>query len=237
MLARLVAGRPELGVVVTDAQLVADIARGYDVVVMGADKWAQVNDPAWYDSPAARDAALAALPRVLVVPRPGFAHRRRGDPRRRRPTSPRCPRARRVPAPTTSIARPRATTRRRRDERHRHPPRRLVARPRRRCTTVDRRVAGVRRAAAVTGSRSSSTAGRSPTSPKACTTACSSRTPRRGGRDAADDRIVEEVERDRDPSSLVVVTSDQGLRARVHALGARTEGASQLLTDLESGSP
>ena len=60
---------------------------------------------------------------------------------------------------------------------------------------------------------------------------------RRGGPDAADDRIVEEVERDRDPSSLVVVTSDQGLQARVHALGARTEGASQLLTDLESGSP
>ena len=73
VLARLVAGHSELGVVVTDAQLVADIARGYDVVVMGADKWAQVNDPAWYDSPAARDAALAALPRVLVVPRPGFA--------------------------------------------------------------------------------------------------------------------------------------------------------------------
>ena len=59
---------------------------------------------------------------------------------------------------------------------------------------------------------------------------------RRGGRDAADDRIVEEVGRDRDPPSLVVVTSDQGLQSRVHALGARTEGASQLLSDLESGS-
>ncbi len=59
--------------IVTDEQLIADIAAGYDVVVMGADKWAQVRDPAWYgDDPAARDAALARLPRVLVAPRPGF---------------------------------------------------------------------------------------------------------------------------------------------------------------------
>ncbi len=72
-LERLVAGRPELGVVVTDAQLITDIAAGYDVVVMGADKWAQVNDPAWYRRWRARDAALARLPRVLVAPRPGFA--------------------------------------------------------------------------------------------------------------------------------------------------------------------
>ena len=33
---------------VTDAQLIVDIARDYDVVVMGADKWAQVRDAAWY---------------------------------------------------------------------------------------------------------------------------------------------------------------------------------------------
>ena len=67
------ATRPWLGVAITDAQLIADIAAGYDVVVMGADKWAQVRDPAWYGGDrAARDAALAALPRVLVVPRPGF---------------------------------------------------------------------------------------------------------------------------------------------------------------------
>ena len=40
---------------------------------MGADKWAQVRDPAWYGGDAhARDRALAALPRVLVAPRPGF---------------------------------------------------------------------------------------------------------------------------------------------------------------------
>ena len=62
--------RPWLGVVLTDATLVVDLARGYDVVVMGADKWRQVNDPAWYGgSPAARDEAVAALPQVLVAPR------------------------------------------------------------------------------------------------------------------------------------------------------------------------
>ena len=35
-----------LAVVVTEAQLISDIADGYDIVVMGADKWHQVNDPA-----------------------------------------------------------------------------------------------------------------------------------------------------------------------------------------------
>jgi hypothetical protein len=70
---RLGASRPWLRVVVTDAQLITDIAGGYDVVVMGADKWAQVRDPAWYDgSAAARDQAVARLARVLVAPRPGF---------------------------------------------------------------------------------------------------------------------------------------------------------------------
>jgi nicotinic acid mononucleotide adenylyltransferase len=73
LLERLTHSRPWLHVVVTDAQLVADIAAGYDVVVMGADKWAQVRDPAWYHgSTAARDAAIACLARVLVAPRPGF---------------------------------------------------------------------------------------------------------------------------------------------------------------------
>jgi nicotinic acid mononucleotide adenylyltransferase len=70
---RLSATRPWLRVVVTDAQLVTDIASGYDAVVMGADKWVQVRDPAWYGSEAERDAAVARLARVLVAPRPGFA--------------------------------------------------------------------------------------------------------------------------------------------------------------------
>lgn len=60
-----------LAVVVTEAQLIADIADGYDVVVMGADKWHQVNDPAWYDNDAqARDRAVDRLPTVALAPRP-----------------------------------------------------------------------------------------------------------------------------------------------------------------------
>jgi hypothetical protein len=65
--------RPRLDVVVVDAELIVDIAAGYDAVVMGADKWAQVIDPAWYDGDAAaRDAALARLPAVAVAPRDGI---------------------------------------------------------------------------------------------------------------------------------------------------------------------
>ena len=68
---RVAATRPWLGVMVTEAQLLHDIARGYDVVVMGADKWAQVIDPAYYGgSEAERDAALARLPRLAIVDRP-----------------------------------------------------------------------------------------------------------------------------------------------------------------------
>ncbi len=64
--------RDWLGVRVTDDRLLVDIARGYDVVVMGADKWAQVLDPAWYGSAEARDDAVERLPRVLVTARRGF---------------------------------------------------------------------------------------------------------------------------------------------------------------------
>jgi predicted RNA-binding protein with PIN domain len=54
----------------------------------------------------------------------------------------------------------------------------------------------------------------------------------RHGRDAADDRIVAEVERDPGPSTLTVVTSDAELRRRVAALGATVEGAGALLARL-----
>ena len=71
VLASLGAGRPWLVARVTPLRLLADIADGYDVLVVGADKWAQVVDPAWYGgSVEARDAAVARLPEVLVAPRP-----------------------------------------------------------------------------------------------------------------------------------------------------------------------
>jgi phosphopantetheine adenylyltransferase len=69
VLEAVAATRPWLGVAVTDARLVTDIARSYDAVVMGADKWRQVNDPSWYADVAERDAAVASLPVVLVAPR------------------------------------------------------------------------------------------------------------------------------------------------------------------------
>jgi hypothetical protein len=62
-----------LSAAATDARLVVDIVTeaGADAVVMGADKWAQVIDPVWYGSAAARDAALARLPTVLLAERAG----------------------------------------------------------------------------------------------------------------------------------------------------------------------
>ena len=65
--------RPWLTAVVTEVQLVVDIAAGYDVVVMGADKWAQLHDPRFYGGdPAARDAAVRRLPTPAVAPRPPY---------------------------------------------------------------------------------------------------------------------------------------------------------------------
>jgi predicted RNA-binding protein with PIN domain len=55
---------------------------------------------------------------------------------------------------------------------------------------------------------------------------------RRAGRDAGDDRVVEEIERDDDPSSLTVVTSDRALAQRARDLGAEVEGAGALTREL-----
>jgi Cytidylyltransferase-like len=59
-----------LAVTVSPSQLLADIAEDYDYVVLGADKWAQVVDPAWYGGRARRDDALRRLPTVALAPRP-----------------------------------------------------------------------------------------------------------------------------------------------------------------------
>ncbi|MEM7288444.1 MAG: hypothetical protein AAF480_19030 [Actinomycetota bacterium] len=56
-------------VVVTELRLIAEIAAGYDVVVMGADKWHQVNDPVFYESEDHRDSAIDSLPTIAVARR------------------------------------------------------------------------------------------------------------------------------------------------------------------------
>lgn len=68
VLAAAASSRPWMGVIVSEAQLLVDLAAGYDVLVLGSDKWAQVVDPSFYGgSLVARDAAVAALPPVLAV--------------------------------------------------------------------------------------------------------------------------------------------------------------------------
>jgi len=71
VLEEIVADHDWLGLIVTDAQLIVDIADDYDVVIMGADKWHQIQDPAFYNnSTAERDRAMKALPTLAVAPRP-----------------------------------------------------------------------------------------------------------------------------------------------------------------------
>src|SRR5690349_8512445 len=70
-LRELAATREWLDVDVSEHRLIADVCEGYDVVVMGADKWAQVLDPSYHPSEEHWRASLARLPRVAVA--------RRGD--------------------------------------------------------------------------------------------------------------------------------------------------------------
>jgi hypothetical protein len=72
MLEAVAASRPWLAVVVTDLLHLADIAEGYDVLVLGADKWAQVLDASFYGSERGRDDAVARLPQLAVAPRDGL---------------------------------------------------------------------------------------------------------------------------------------------------------------------
>jgi hypothetical protein len=68
-----VASYPWAQVRVTTELLVVDIAAGYDVVILGADKWWQVHDPAFYSGDAeARDRAVARLPTPAIAPRNGL---------------------------------------------------------------------------------------------------------------------------------------------------------------------
>jgi len=67
----VVAEHEWLTVAVSEHRLISDVAVGYDLVVMGADKWAQVLDPQYHPSEAEWRASLTRLPRVAVA--------RRGD--------------------------------------------------------------------------------------------------------------------------------------------------------------
>jgi hypothetical protein len=74
ILERSATHHPWLSIQVTHHQLLADIAEGFDLLVVGADKWWQIQDLQWYDhDPAARDRAMARLPEVAVIPRDGLA--------------------------------------------------------------------------------------------------------------------------------------------------------------------
>jgi hypothetical protein len=70
VLHQVAADVPWLEIVVTEAQLLVEIAEGFDLVIMGADKWMQINEAHWYGSEDARDAAIAALPDLAIAPRP-----------------------------------------------------------------------------------------------------------------------------------------------------------------------
>lgn len=231
-LERLASTRPPLGVVVTDHRLITDIAADYDVVVMGADKWAQVRDAAWYDSADARDAALRRLPRVLVAPRPGFevvgAERLE------------------LPVDFGHVSSTAART----GSHHLIVPearRRLIvdgnnvigSRPdgwwRDRAGAARRLITSLEALAARSGDRISVVLDGRPLAdvPEGVHNGVLVAYATRAGRDAADDRIVAEVARDREPASLVVVTSDRGLADRVRALGATVEAAGSLLAQLD----
>ncbi|MGZ0228835.1 MAG: hypothetical protein ACKVKO_02570 [Acidimicrobiales bacterium] len=69
-----VAHWPWAKVEIVAAQLLVDIAAGFDVVIMGEDKWEQINDPQFYGhSDSGRDAALARLPELAIAPRRNHA--------------------------------------------------------------------------------------------------------------------------------------------------------------------
>ncbi len=60
-----------LEIAVTEVQLLSELAAGFDVIVMGADKWHQIHDPVFYgNDPVRRDEAIASLPTVAIAARP-----------------------------------------------------------------------------------------------------------------------------------------------------------------------
>lgn len=243
---RAARSRRWLDVAITDAQLIADIASGYDVVVMGADKWEQVRDPAWYGGDAtARDAALDSLPRVLVARRPGFdvvgAEELDVDPALAHVSSTRARSGEHhLVAPEAHGGAPGGVAGG--AEKHR---RLLVdgnnvigSRPdgwwRDRPGAARRLVADLDELARHTGDDVmvvfDGRPGAGPAEGRHDYVRVAYA--RRGGRDAGDDRIVEELVGDDEPSSRTVVTSDRALAQRARELGAQVEGAGALTREL-----
>ena len=70
VLEAVAAARPWLEAAVTSSKLLVEIADGYDVLILGADKWHQIQEVRWYEDEAERDAAMAALPELAIAPRP-----------------------------------------------------------------------------------------------------------------------------------------------------------------------
>ena len=66
-----IAHAPWLNLVITEKQLIADIATGYHAVIMGAGKFEQIQDVQFYADEATRDTAMAALPTVVGPNRQG----------------------------------------------------------------------------------------------------------------------------------------------------------------------
>ena len=229
---RVAATRPWLGVMVTEAQLLHDIARGYDVVVMGADKWLEINDAAWYQSAEERDRAIAALPRVLVAPRQDLVVEGPElldvDPTLTDVSST----AARAGAHDLIVPEAR---------------RRIIVdgnnmigtRPngwwRDRAGATRKLVVALQQCARRTGARIAVVfdGNQLEDVPEGVHDGVLVAYAQRRGRDAADDRIVDEVAGDAEPSSLTVVTSDRVLSQRVRRLGAAIERPMRLADELD----
>ncbi len=54
---------------VTEKQLLSDMSQGYDLLVLGGDKWAQIQELRWYADGQDRERALSMLPAITIAAR------------------------------------------------------------------------------------------------------------------------------------------------------------------------
>jgi hypothetical protein len=69
LLVRVFEHEPRCRIVITSQSLLSDIALGYDYLILGSDKEAQLQDPVFYESPASMAEKLARLPKLITFPR------------------------------------------------------------------------------------------------------------------------------------------------------------------------